>query len=47
MVSGLTTEATCGSLATSAADWLTAVAYLESVSLPLRACRTIGLVPFA
>ena len=44
-VSGLTTEATSGALATSAADWLTAAAYLESVSFPLLTCRTIGLDP--
>ena len=46
-MSGLTTEATFGALATSAAASLTAVAYLASVSLPLWACSTIGLVPFA
>ena len=44
-VSGLTTEATSGALATSAAAWLTALAYLESVSFPLLTCSTIGLVP--
>ncbi len=43
----MTTEATSGALATSAAAWLTAFAYFESVSFPLPACSTIGLVPFA
>ncbi len=46
-VSGLTTEATSGALATSAAASLTAPAYLESVSFPLLTCSTIGLVPLA
>ena len=46
-VSGLITEATSGALATSAAAWLTAPAYLESVSFPLLTCSTIGLVPLA
>src|SRR5438874_2096648 len=46
-VSGLTTEATSGALATSPAAWFTALAYLESVSLPLLTCSTIGLVPLA
>jgi hypothetical protein len=46
-VRGLITEATFGAFATSAAAWLTALAYLESVNLPFAACRTIGLVPFA
>ena len=46
-VSGLTTDATSGALATSAAAWLTAPEYLESVSFPLLTCKTIGLVPFA
>ena len=46
-VSGLTTEATSGALAASAAAWLTAPAYLESVSFPLPTCSTIGLVPLA
>ena len=41
----MTTEATSGALATSAAAWLTALAYLESVSFPLLTCSTIGLVP--
>src|SRR5450755_2387376 len=44
---GLITDATFGFLATSAAESLTAPAYLESVSWPLEVCRTIGLVPFA
>ena len=44
-VSGLTTEATSGGLATPAAAWLTAGEYLESVSFPLATCSTIGLVP--
>src|ERR1700691_4266169 len=43
----MTTDATCGAFATSAADSLTAFAYLDSVSLPLEACSTIGLVPLA
>ena len=46
-MSGLTTEATCGAFATSAAAWSTAFEYFASVSLPLWACSTIGLVPFA
>src|SRR5947209_4987601 len=46
-VNGLTTDATFGFLATSEAAVLTAFAYLESVSFPLEACRTIGLVPLA
>src|SRR5262249_50717931 len=46
-VSGLTTEATSGALATSAAAWLTAWEYLESVSFPLLTCSTIGLDPLA
>ncbi len=46
-VSGLTTEATCGALATSAAASLTALEYFESVSFPLFTCRTIGLEPLA
>ena len=46
-MSGLTTEATSGALATSAAAWLTACEYLESVSLPLLTCSTIGLDPLA
>ena len=47
-VSGLMTEETSGCLARSVAAVLTALAYLESVSLPpLGACSTIGLVPFA
>src|SRR5215813_1534630 len=46
-VSGLTTEATSGALATSAAAWLTACEYLESVSFPLLTCSTIGLDPLA
>jgi len=46
-VSGLTTDATCGAFATSSAAWSTAFEYFASVSLPLWACRTIGLVPFA
>src|ERR1700744_6292519 len=46
-VSGLMTEATLGCLARSAAASLTALEYLESVSLPLLACSTIGLVPLA
>src|SRR5215831_11846024 len=46
-VSGLTTEATSGALATSAAAWLTACEYLESVSFPLATCSTIGLDPLA
>src|ERR1700750_2791064 len=46
-VSGLTTEATSGVLATSAAAWLTAWEYLESVSFPLLTCSTIGLDPLA
>ena len=45
--SGLTTDATCGALAIAAAAALTASAFLGSVSLPLLACSTIGLVPFA
>ena len=45
-MSGLTTEATCGAFATSAAAWLTALAYLESVSFPLADVQTIGLEPF-
>src|SRR5262249_27617499 len=47
VVSGLTTEATSGALATSAAAWLTACEYLESVSFPLATCSTIGLDPLA
>ena len=46
-VNGFTTDATYGALATSAAASLTAFAYLESVSFPLLAWSTIGLVPFA
>src|SRR3981081_4197916 len=46
-VSGLTTDATFGALVTSAAASLTPFAYLESVSFPVGACRTIGLVPLA
>ena len=46
-MSGLTTEATSGALATSAAAWLTADEYLESVSFPLLTCSTIGLDPLA
>src|SRR6201996_3424412 len=46
-VSGLTTEATSGALATAAAAWLTAPEYLESVSFPLLTCKTIGLLPLA
>src|SRR5262249_55426217 len=46
-VSGLTTDATSGALATSAAAWLTAWEYLESVSFPLLTCSTIGLDPLA
>ena len=46
-VSGFTTDATSGALATSAAAWLTAPEYLESVSFPLLTCKTIGLVPLA
>ena len=46
-MSGLTTEATSGALATSAAAWLTACEYLESVSFPLLTCSTIGLDPLA
>jgi hypothetical protein len=46
-VSGLTTEATFGVLATSAAAVLTASAYFWSVSLPFGAWSTIGLVPLA
>ncbi len=46
-VSGLTTEATYGAFATSAAAWLTAPVYLESVSFPFATCSTIGLVPLA
>ena len=46
-VSGLTTEATSGALATSAAAWFTALAYLASVSFPLLTCSTIGLDPLA
>ena len=43
----MTTEATCGAFATSAAASLTALEYFESVSFPLFTCRTIGLEPFA
>ncbi len=46
-VSGLITEATSGALATSAAAWFTALAYLSSVSLPWLTCSTIGLDPLA
>ena len=46
-MSGLTTEATSGCLARSVAASLTALEYLESVSFPFGACRTIGLVPLA
>ena len=46
-VRGLTTEATCGALATSAAASLTALAYFESVSFPFATCSTIGLDPLA
>jgi hypothetical protein len=46
-VSGLTTDATFGALATSEAAWLTAFEYFESVSFPLGACSTMGLVPLA
>src|SRR5215468_6817583 len=46
-VSGLTTEATSGALATPAAAWLTACEYVESVSFPLATCSTIGLDPLA
>jgi hypothetical protein len=40
-------SATFGSFAIAAADFSTASAYLDSVSLPLLACRTIGLGPAA
>ena len=46
-MSGFTTEATSGALATSATAWLTACEYLESVSFPLLTCSTIGLDPLA
>ena len=46
-VSGLTTEATSGALATSAAAWLTAPEYFESVSFPFATCSTMGLAPLA
>src|SRR5215470_2981151 len=45
--SGLTTDATSGAFATSAAAWPTAWEYLESVSFPLATCNTIGLDPLA
>ncbi len=43
----MTTEATFGAFPTSVAASLTALAYLESVSLPLVVWMTIGLDPFA
>ena len=46
-VRGLTTEATFGAFATAAAAAFTASAFFGSVSLPVEAWITIGLVPFA
>jgi len=46
-VSGLTTPATCGALATEAAAAFTASAFFGSVRVPRGAWMTIGLLPLA